>query len=101
MIYYCYCRQSIVPQRVVKSSWMTQTLSLKDSLELRHNNQHESEADACYPMPIHIKFTPTKSVHYSSRFRFSCEFANTFDLVLQGEGTYEEHLHKPLHPKPK
>jgi hypothetical protein len=92
---------TIVPQRVVKSSWATNTLTLKDSLELRHNDQHSNEADACFPMPIKIKFTPNKNSHYSSRFRFTCEFANTFDVVLQGEGTYEEHEHKPLNPTPK
>ena len=99
--YYYYRMDTIVPERVVKSSWATNTLSLQDSLEKRHENQHESEADACYPMPLSIRFKPSKNQHYSSRFRFSCEYANTFDLVLQGEGTYEEHLHKPINPTPK
>lgn len=93
--------ETIVPQRVVKASWATNTLNLKDSLELRHQDQHESEADACYPMPLTVRFTPGKNAHYSSRFRFSCEFANSFDLVLQGQGTYEEHEHKPINPTPK
>jgi hypothetical protein len=92
---------SIVPQRVVKSSWATNTLTLSDSLELRHGGQHESEADACFPLPLKILFAPGSNVHYSSRFRFSCEFANSFDLVLQGAGTYEEHEHKPINPQPK
>lgn len=93
--------ETIVPQRVVKTSWATNTLNLKDVVDLRHHDQNESEADACFPMPINVRFSPEKNVHYSSRFRFSCEFANSFDLVLQGEGTYEEHLHQPINPIPK
>jgi hypothetical protein len=30
-----------------------------------------------------------------------CEYGNAFDVVLEGEGTYEEHEHKPLSPFPK
>lgn len=91
----------IVPERVVESSWATNTLTLRDAVDLKHNLQHQSEADACYPMPITILFKPKKNVRYCSRFRFSCEFANSFDVVLQGEGTFEEHEHKPLNPVPR
>ena len=57
--------------------------------------------DIHYPMPITIMFRPNKNQKYCSRFRFTCEFANSFDLVLQGEGTYEEHEHQPLNPVPR
>lgn len=90
----------VVPQRLVAASWATQTLTLTDALEQRHNNQHSFVADANYPLPVTIFFRPVRNVRYSSRFRFSCEFGNTFDILLEGEGTYEENLHKPLYPKP-
>jgi hypothetical protein len=94
-------QETIVPQRVVESSWASNTLTVKDTLDLKHSHQHSTEADALYPVPISIGFSPKKNVHYSSRFRFSCEFGNSFDLVIQGEGTHEEHLHKPLYPIPR
>mmetsp|Transcript_22826 Transcript_22826/g.24963 ORF Transcript_22826/g.24963 Transcript_22826/m.24963 type:complete len:278 (+) Transcript_22826:531-1364(+) len=60
-----------------------------------------SSNDIHYPMPITIIFTPNKNQKYCSRYRFTCEFANSFDLVLQGEGTYEENEHQPLNPVPR
>jgi hypothetical protein len=115
---------SVVPERLVQSSWATNTLSLNDSLTLKHQNnfsltntlggngsptvrggntlaQSQPQQDIHYPMPITIIFTPKQNQKYCSRFRFSCEFANTFDLVLQGEGTYEENEHQPLNPIPR
>lgn len=92
---------TIVPQRTVESSWASSTMTMKDSLEVKHHDQHQSAADACFPMPLTIRFLPNKNAHYSSRFRFTCEYGNSFELVLQGEGTYEEHEHKPLNPIPK
>jgi len=92
---------TVVPQRLVVTSWANRTLNMKDSLQIRHQEQHQSEADACYPMPITVRFLPNKNTPYSCRFRFSCEFGNTFDMLLQGRGTYEEHMHKPIHPVPK
>ena len=94
-------KDTIVPERVVKASWASNTLTMKDSLDLRHSSQHQSEADACYPLALTIKFLPNKNLHYSSRFRFTCEFGNSFDLVVQGEGTFEENMHKPIYPIPK
>eukprot|EP01038_Epipyxis_sp_PR26KG_P007446 gene7446-10147_t len=92
---------TIVPQRLVQSSWASNTLTLQDSLQVKHQDQHQSEADMCFPMPLIIHFHPKKNCHYLSRFRFVCEFGNVFDLLLQGEGTYEEHLHKPISPIPR
>lgn len=123
---------TIVPERLVQSSWATNTLSINDTLTLRHQNNFtltnggggngsmkiqgtiiplgetaggggnpSADNDIHYPMPITIIFSPKQNQKYCSRFRFSCEFANTFDLVLQGDGTYEEHEHQPLNPLPR
>ena len=67
---------------------------------MRNNTAHESDADPMYPMPLNIRFSPNKNVRYSSRFRFICAFGNTFDILLEGEGTFEEHLHHPIYPMP-
>ena len=103
----------VVDQRVVKSSWATNTISTLDTLQQRHNKHNEPDpgstlvrykdaaSNICYPMPITVKFVPKKNVKYTSRFRFICEYGNSFDLVLQGEGTYEEHEHHPLTPVPR
>lgn len=106
---------SIVPERLVQSSWALNTLTLNDSLELKHQHKMSSTvtvtdmdsssagsgAQTCYPLPITVLFAPKKNVSYCSRFRFQCEFANSFDLVVQGAGTFEEHEHKPLNPVPR
>lgn len=91
----------IVPQRFAQTSWALSTLTVGDTLQLRHNKQHQFEADAFFPEPVKIVFKPKKNAKYSSRFRFSCEFGNAFDIILQGEGTFEEHEHKPLYPAPR
>jgi hypothetical protein len=115
---YLYSEDSIVPERLVQSSWATNTLTLGDSLELKHQHKPSGNTltrnlssmstesistgpQTCFPLPITIVFAPKKNVSYCSRFRFECEFANTFDLVLQGVGTFEEHEHKPLNPIPR
>jgi len=104
--WFFYRADTIVPERIVQASWASSTLTIGDTLEVKHNLQHKNTttdpvAGACYPMPITIVFTPKKNVRYCSRFRFSCEFANSFDLVVQGEGTFEEHEHRPLNPVPR
>jgi hypothetical protein len=95
---------SIIDERLVESSWAKNTLTLQDSLVLK-NNQHTATTstafEAQYPMPINITFQPKKNVRYCSRYRFTCEFANSFDLVVQGEGTFEENEHRPLNPIPR
>lgn len=104
MIVYRYrVDAAIVSERLVESSWATKTLSIADTLELRHKSQGKSTAttEALYPAPISITFSPKKNKKYCSRFRFVCEFANSFDVVLQGEGTFEEHEHRPLNPMPR
>ena len=91
----------IVPQRLAESSWATSTLTLRDTVAKRHDDQKKFEADSCYPLPITIKFLPTRNVSYSSRFRFTCDFGNSFDVMLTGAGTHEEHEHKPVFPAPR
>lgn len=91
----------VVPQRLMESSWQSNTLTLRDSLQIRHNSQGVNASDPCFPIPLVVKFLPKKNVKYSSCFRFSCEFGNSFDVILQGSGTYEEHEHKPINPIPR
>lgn len=74
---------------------------MHDSLVERNIHSHKHNIDARFPMPIIVKFQPTKSIKYSSRFRFVCEYGNNFDILLEGEGTYEEHEHRPLYPNPR
>ena len=83
------------------TSWATSTLTLQDSLVERHQSSKKNAIDARYPIPINIKFKPSRNVRYSSRFRFTCEYGNTFDVLLEGEGTFEEHEHRPLNPVPR
>ena len=98
-----YRSDFIVPQRLIESSWASNTLTMNDSLELRYKNgsEHNFEADAKYPLPLIVTFSPARSVRYSSRFRFTCEYGNNFDILLEGDGTYEEHEHKPISPIPR
>ena len=78
-------------------------LTVKDTMQRRFESSAASDtrSDALYPMPIQITFKPRKNIRYNSRFRFTCEYGNAFDLILQGEGTYEENEHKPLMPFPR
>jgi hypothetical protein len=85
----------------MEASWASNTLTLADSVKKRQVGHVNEGADACYPAPIRVKFSPKKNVRYSSRFRFVCEFGNSFDVLLTGQGTYEEHEHKPLFPTPR
>ena len=93
-------KQPVIEQRPVKTSWATMQLTMHDTLSERHNNSKDKEIDAIYPLPIVIKFKPAKNTRYSSRFRFSCEYGNNFDVLLEGQGTFEEHEHSPLSPHP-
>lgn len=88
-------------QRLVESSWATKSLTIRDTLTSRNLTAHRTDADPLYPMPVSVKFSPKKNVRYSSRFRFFCEYGNYFDVILEGEGTYEEHLHQPIYPMPR
>ena len=90
----------VVKQNLMESSWTSNTLTLGDSLRKRYSNESASTVDANYPAPLIIKFTPKKNVVYTSRFRFTTEFGNTFDILLEANGTYEEHEHKTHDPKP-
>lgn len=90
----------MVPQRLSETSWSTSTLSFGDTVAKRHQEQHKTASDACYPQPVKVRFAPTTKGLYSSRFRFSCDFGNSFDVLLQGRGTFEEMEHAPLRPEP-
>lgn len=92
---------AVIEQRPIKTSWATMKLTMNDSLVERHQSSRKNEIDARYPIPISIAFKPSRNVKYSSRFRFSCEYGNSFDVLLEGVGTFEEHEHKPLYPVPR
>ena len=92
---------TIVNQRLVETSWKAENLGMSDTLRGRHEAGKGTESDALFPSPVEVAFKPTKNVRYCSRFRFTCEFGNTFDVMLEGKGTYEEHEHRPINPKPK
>ena len=91
----------VVPQRLSETSWATSTLNMKDMMDGRHEKQGQFEADARYPLPIQVQFRPKDNKVYRSRFRFNCEYGNQFDVLLHGNGTFEEHEHLPLQPKPE
>ena len=90
----------VVPQRLSEASWATSTLTMKDTMDKRHNLQGQFEADARFPLPVEVIFKPKANKKYVSRFRFTCEYGNFFDVILHGNGTFEEHEHAPLQPKP-
>ena len=92
---------AVVKQRSIALSWSTQKLNMNDALYERHLESHATEADPNFPMPLTVKFKPKHNVRYSSRFRFTCEYGNSFDVLLEGDGTFEEHEHKPLRPTPR
>jgi hypothetical protein len=94
-------QDTVVSQHLVKTAWTSGTLNIRDSMQLKHDTQHATLAEPIYPLPIAIKFSPKKNVRYISRFRFTCEFGNAFDIVIQGSGTYEEHDHNPISSYPR
>lgn len=47
---------------------------------------------------VRVKFFPKSNTRYSTRIRFSCQYGNAFEVLLEGEGTFDEHEHKPLSP---
>ena len=105
LIYSQVAESRVVQQRLVKSSWAAGTISTIDMLNERYSVSDSTVAKGAaskisYPLPLTIAFMPKKNVKYISRFRFSCEYGNSFDIVLQGEGTFEEHEHAPLTPVP-
>lgn len=76
-----------------------QSVSFSDST--KNATGSRQKGDMVKPISIAVRFAPKKNIRYETRFRFSCEFGNSFDVVLSGEGTYEEHLHRPKPPAPK
>ena len=91
----------MVPQRLSETSWSTATLSFQDTVARRHTDQHQTASDACFPQPVRVVFRPSRRGLHVSRFRFTCEFGNAFDVILEGRGTFEEHEHAPLRPNPE
>ena len=84
-----------------KTDFGNQTPSNYNNVNNTNQSQQKMNSDVKHPTSITVKFTPRKNIRYNSRFRFVCEYGNSFDVILQGEGTYEEHEHKPLSPCPE
>lgn len=97
----CCSDEVIVPQRHAHSNWATDTITLKDVWQQKHVVCDSETYGARFPMPVTVAFQPKANVKYSSRFRFECEYGNSFDVLLQGNGTFEEQEHSPLYPVPK
>ena len=57
--------------------------------------QKATDHDPRVPRPITVTFRPTRNKKYCARFRFHVECGESFDVVLQGEGTYEEDTLQP------
>ena len=56
-------------QRLVQSSWATNTLTMKDSLKLRHNKSSNNDAETFYPVPLTVRYKIK-----SFRWRFLLQF---------------------------
>ena len=57
-----------------------------------------SDCKSLFPTEILVKFIPKSNIRYSSRIRVKCQYGNSFEILLEGEGTLEEHEHRPLSP---
>jgi hypothetical protein len=62
----------------------TQVTSLAQSLA------NDAAANPRAPKPVKVTFSPKRNVRYCSRFRFDVHHGESFDVVLQGAGSYEE-----------
>ena len=72
--------------RVHPTHWLisTQVTSLAQSLA------DDAAANPRAPKPVKVTFAPKRNVRYCSRFRFDVHHGESFDVVLQGAGSYEE-----------
>ena len=72
--------------RVRPTHWLiyTQVTSLSQSLA------NDAAANPRAPKPVKVTFAPKRNVRYCSRFRFDVHHGESFDVVLQGAGSYEE-----------
>ena len=50
----------------------------------------DAAANPRAPKPVRVTFSPKRNVRYCSRFRFDVHHGESFDVVLQGAGSYEE-----------
>ncbi|CAH0377858.1 unnamed protein product [Pelagomonas calceolata] len=51
---------------------------------------NDAAANPRAPKPVRVTFSPKRNVRYCSRFRFDVHHGESFDVVLQGAGSYEE-----------
>ena len=54
--------------------------------------KNEARTNPRMPLPITVSFKPKRNVRYCSRFRFDVHKGEPFDVVLQGEGSFEENV---------
>ena len=60
-------------------------------LSLRDAVAHSRERGGREPVAVEVRFRPTAAARYRCRFKVEVEHGEGFELVLQGEGTYDEH----------
>ena len=72
-------------QTLTELSWKGDAVtSLAQSLK------NDAAANPRAPKPVKVTFAPKRNVRYCSRFRFDVHHGESFDVVLQGAGSYEE-----------
>ena len=77
--------QPLFAQSLTELSWKGAAVtSLAQSLT------NDAAANPRAPKPVRVTFSPKRNVRYCSRFRFDVHHGESFDVVLQGAGSYEE-----------
>jgi hypothetical protein len=77
--------QPLFAQTLTELSWKGDAVtSLAQSLT------NDAAANPRAPKPVKVTFAPKRNVRYCSRFRFDVHHGESFDVVLQGAGSYEE-----------
>ena len=77
--------QPLFAQTLTELSWKGAAVtSLAQSLK------NDAAANPRAPKPVRVTFSPKRNVRYCSRFRFDVHHGESFDVVLQGAGSYEE-----------
>ena len=86
---------ALFPQSITALSWKPnsdgETLTtLEDAL------RSQAQRNPRQPTPLAVTFTPTSNVRYASRFRFLVKHGVHFDVLVSGQGSYDE-IGRPPH----
>ena len=91
---------SNAPQAGLGSLWYARPLFAQSLTELSWKGaavtslaqslKNDAAANPRAPKPVRVTFAPKRNVRYCSRFRFDVHHGESFDVVLQGAGSYEE-----------